>query len=269
MPEGHTVHRTANEFNTRFAGNRVTVDSPQGRFAPGAERVSGQELSSASAVGKQLFLEFESRLTVRIHLGIYGKWRWSTGAAVAKKLLEEPVGEVRARFYTGSALTELRGPTVCEVISRDEVLAIQERLGPDPLNPDPLGQERERFVARVRRSGQSIAQLLMDQSVISGIGNVYRAELLFRAGLDPYAVGKALPAEIVGQIWDDSVRLLEVGVKHGVMITRDELLAKDPGKAERNFVYKREGEPCRVCGKKVSIALLNGRKLYWCPKCQR
>lgn len=268
MPEGHTVHRTADEFNRNFAGKRIWVDSPQGRFLGASVRVSGQVLTEASAIGKQLFLHFDNNLWVRIHLGIYGKWQWHYGIGESGFLDEPTKGEVRARFYSADVLTELRGPTVCEVITTDEVLAIHDRLGPDPLNPDPAGQERGRFTSRVQRSSQSIAALLMDQSVISGIGNVYRAELLFRANLDPYTPGKDVPKELISEIWRDAVNLLAVGVRHGVMITRDELFDANPEKAERNFVYKREGESCRVCGAKVSIALLAGRKLYWCSRCQ-
>jgi len=269
MPEGHTVHRTANQFNSHFAGKRIWVDSPQGRFIGGAVRVSGQILVEASAIGKQLFLEFDNHSFVRIHLGIYGKWQWHDNIAESGFLDQPTKGEVRARFYDNSTLTELRGPTVCEVIGQLEVLAIHDRLGPDPLNPDPSGEERNRFVQRVSRSSQSIAALLMDQSVVSGIGNVYRAELLFRAGLEPYTPGNRVPAEILGAIWDDAVALLQIGVKHGVMITRDELFEANPDKVDRNFVYKRNGETCRECGSVISLALLAGRKLYWCPRCQR
>ena len=109
----------------------------------------------------------------------------------------------------------------------------------------------------------------MDQKVVSGIGNVYRAELLFRAGIDPYCPGNRLSEEQLHSLWDDSVALLKVGVKTGFMITRDELFTKRPTKAERNFVYKREGQACRVCETKISLALAASRKLYWCSNCQR
>jgi endonuclease-8 len=269
MPEGHTVHRTANAFNQAFAGGVLRVDSPQGRFTDGASQVSGQALAEASAVGKQLFLEFESGLFIRIHLGIYGKWTWHENPVESGFLSLAPVGEVRARFFTDASLAELRGPTVCEVLTVEEVNLVRKRLGPDPLNPDPTGAECERFVSKARSSAKSIGALLMDQSVISGIGNVYRAEILFRAGLDPYSPGKSLSVEQLQAIWDDAVVLLRVGVKKGIMITRDEFFKKMPNKATRNFVYKREQQECRVCGEKISIAILEGRKLYWCGGCQR
>ena len=116
MPEGHTVHRTANQFNELFAGQRLTVDSPQGRFGAGAAQVNALVLTRAFAVGKQLFLEFDGGLFVRIHLGIYGKWRWYRDQELQAALANEPIGQVRARFYTDQVLADLRGPTVCEVI---------------------------------------------------------------------------------------------------------------------------------------------------------
>jgi endonuclease-8 len=262
MPEGHTVHRIANEFNELFAGKKLRIDSPQGRFTD-ATVIDGLALERASAVGKQMFLHFGSDTILRIHLGIYGKWKFHSGERPAI------VGQVRARFMAGGVTAELRGPTVCEVIDSDALAEVYHRLGPDPLNADPTGAEFERFAARVQRSATSIGLLLMNQEVISGIGNVYRAEILFRARINPHTPGNALKPKQLKALWDDSVMLLEVGVRHGVMITRDEFLAEDPGKAERNWVYKREGTPCRRCRKKIVLEVAAGRKLYWCPGCQR
>ncbi|MEY4423875.1 MAG: hypothetical protein RLZZ258_978 [Actinomycetota bacterium] len=265
MPEGHTVHRTANRFNELFSLKPIEISSPQGRFSAGATLISGRKLQAAKAIGKQLFLNFDNDLTLRIHLGIYGKWAFSS---VADEGLPDPIGEVRARFSNQDHFADLRGPTVCEVIGRDEVSAIEKRLGPDPLNGDPNGTEFERFADRAARTKTPIGQLLMNQEAISGIGNVYRAELLFRAGINPYRASNQLTREEILNLWQDSVKLLKVGVKKGVMITRDELLTKNPTKAERNFVYKREGLPCRVCQTHVAIDIMATRKLYFCPSCQ-
>lgn len=262
MPEGHTVHRIADEFNRLFAGKPVTVDSPQGRFTD-ARLVSGRNLDEATAVGKQMFLHFDGGAIVRIHLGIYGKWRFHRDGA------PEVIGQVRARFMSGANVAELRGPTICEVIADEQYREVLERLGPDPLNPDPKGQERERFVLRASNSKTPIGLLLMNQEVISGVGNVYRAELLFRAKVDPHRPGNSVSTRKLREIWNDSVALLQVGVRHGVMITRDEFLDADPGKSDRNFVYKREGQKCRNCSRKVVLEVIGGRKLYRCPGCQR
>lgn len=268
MPEGHTVHRTANEFNRLFAGRQLTVESPQGRFTESAKLVNGEVLAEARAIGKQMFLRFENDLTIRIHLGIYGKWNYHK-LADADSVAPEPVGQVRARFSNELAAADLRGPTVCEVITAHEVAAVEQRLGPDPLNANPKNRESDRFIDRVKRSKTSIGLQLMNQDVIAGIGNVYRAELLFRAGINPHTPGNALTREQIQQIWDDSVKLLKVGVATGFMITREELFKKRPKKGDRNFVYKREGLPCRTCGTNLAIEIMATRKLYWCPGCQQ
>ena len=265
MPEGHTVHRTANEFNRLFGGSTLEVTSPQGRFTESARLISGSRLLNAKAIGKQLFLEFENELWLRIHLGIYGKWNYHQVAATDAP---DVVGQVRARFANHQAVADLRGPTVCEVITKDEVQAVERRLGPDPLNPNPKNVEAERFIDRVRRTKTPIGLLLMNQDVIAGIGNVYRAELLFRSGINPHTPGERLTVEQVQALWDDSVKLLKVGVATGFMITREELFKKRPAKSDRNFVYKREGLACRVCGTHVVIEMMAARKLYWCPGCQ-
>jgi formamidopyrimidine-DNA glycosylase len=126
----------------------------------------------------------------------------------------------------------------------------------------------ERFVEKVGRSAVSIGQLLMDQSVISGIGNVYRAELLFRANLNPHTPGKLVPKEIVEAIWRDAVELMPLGVKTGFMLTREGFLKAKTKKVDRYYVYKREGLGCRECGNSVSIELMATRKLYFCNTCQ-
>ena len=265
MPEGHTVHRTANQFRENFLGESVGISSPQGRFAAGARLISSRQLVAADAVGKQLFLAFDNELQLRIHLGIYGKWQFSQHLGE----LPEPVGQVRARFENSVWLADLRGPTACEVITTDEAAVVLARLGPDPLREDRDGTELQRFVDRVRSSRGKVGQLLMDQSVIAGVGNVYRAELLFRAGLNPHLSGASVPVDQLEAVWQDAVKLMTVGVKKGIMITRDEFLTKRPKIADRYFVYKREGLPCRVCGNSIAIEIMATRKLYWCPSCQR
>ncbi len=264
MPEGHTVHRTANHFNEVFGGKVLEVISPQGRFSAGAAQIDGLKLIEAWAVGKQMFLNFENDLTLRIHLGIYGKWNF----AKFKEVVPEPVGQVRVRFIVGNQFADLRGPTACDLITTQEALVLAKQLGPDPLNPDSDSSQESRFVQKITTSKRAIGLLLMDQSVVAGIGNVYRAELLFRARLDPYALGSMFPESVIRGIWHDAETLMKVGVATGIMITRDELLDALPAKVDRYFVYKREGLPCRVCGTEVSIALMASRKLYWCTKCQ-
>ena len=264
MPEGHTVHRIANSFNELFAGKALTVDSPQGRFSASAKLISNQKLTKAWAIGKQMFLDFENGRTLRIHLGIYGKWRF---VKLNNGELPEVQGQVRARFFTTNDLADLRGPTICELIEPHELGLLTQRLGPDPLNPDD-GSEFKRFQNRIQSSKTAIGLLLMNQDVIAGIGNVYRAEILYRAKINPHKQGSELSLKQIKELWKDAVFLLELGVKHGVMLTRDGYLDEDPGKPERHHVYKRQGQPCRKCGTHIVLEVMAGRKLYFCPKCQ-
>lgn len=186
----------------------------------------------------------------------------------------EPVGQVRVRILTDTVVADLRGPTACEVLEPAEVAALAERLGPDPEAPTESRRKAEdRFVARASRSNQPIGQLLMDQSVVAGIGNVYRAELLFRARIDPHRPGSAVTDDELRALWRDWVKLLRIGVETGQMLTIDGLrgarrAAALANRADRHWVYKREGLPCRRCGTSVALETMQGRKLYWCPGCQ-
>jgi len=113
----------------------------------------------------------------------------------------------------------------------------------------------------------------MDQSVVSGIGNVYRAEILFRHGLDPHRPASAVDVESAAALWKDWAALLKQGVKTGVMMTRNDLSEAQYRRAltrstDRYFVYKREGLPCRVCETPVVLEMMSARKLYFCPSCQ-
>lgn len=324
MPEGHSVHRIARQFERHFEHTPVAVTSPQGRFAAGAAQLDGHEIVRSEAVGKQMFLEFDHGLWLRVHLGIYGAWDFagditvdattasangrmgqtgmrgtdmrgtdlsghedslsSMGAPRLTRLrmseqekLEddiesfppEPIGAVRVRLLTETAVADLRGPTACEVQTPEQVDATIAKLGPDPLVGDPAVGE-ERFVAVVRKKPTPIALLLMDQAVVSGIGNVYRAEMLFRARQNPFTPGKEVREEVVRELWRDWVKLLTIGVQTGQMLTMDDLSTEDyqkalASRADRHWVYHRTGEPCRICGTPIMMQELGGRKLYWCP----
>lgn len=297
MPEGHSVHRIARQFARHFVGSQVAVSSPQGRFADGAATLDGRTMTEARAVGKQMFLEFDDAIWLRVHLGIYGAWDFmgdpssslaSIGAPRRTRLrMAEadtetkvegtfppvPVGQVRVRLLSETVVADLRGPTACEVLDAAAVQGVIDALGPDPLVDDAAAGE-ERMLARIRGRRVPIGLLLMDQSVVSGIGNVYRAEILFRARLDPHVTGATLPDEVIRDLWRDWRYLLDIGVETGQMLTMDGLdedaqRAARRNRADRYWVYKREGLPCRICRTHIALQMAAGRKLYWCPSCQQ
>lgn len=188
-----------------------------------------------------------------------------------------PVGQVRVRLAAAATVADLRGPTACEVLDPVAAAAAVARLGPDPAaDADGRGHEEaaDVMVGRLTTRGTPVGQLLMDQAVVAGIGNIYRAELLYRARLDPHTPGKRVPRETARALWDDWTVLLADGIRTGVMLTREDL--DDAGRAAaladrdlRHWVYGRAGEPCRTCGTPVALEEMAGRKLYWCPTCQR
>ena len=181
----------------------------------------------------------------------------------------EPIGAVRVRLLTDATVADLRGPTACEVLQPEEVQAVINKLGPDPLVDSPKKGE-QRFVDNVANKPTPIGLLLMDQNVVAGIGNVYRAELLFRARLDPHRPGRDVPEENLRALYKDWTKLLKLGVKLGQMMTMDGLSKKKYEAAlarrdDRHWVYHREGKPCRVCGTPIVMEMAAGRKLYYCP----
>ncbi|MFD5827502.1 Fpg/Nei family DNA glycosylase [Lentzea sp. NPDC060358] len=265
MPEGHTLHRLARLHQRRYAGRPVSVSSPQGRFT--ASLVDGRTLVRAEAHGKHLFHVYGPDAIVHVHLGLYGTFTESELPVLP------PVGQVRMRMAGETHWTDLRGPTACEVLNSAEVKAIRNRLGPDPIRRDAdpgLAYER------IARSKQSLAVLLMDQKVLAGVGNVYRAEVLFRHNVNPMLVGTKVSRELWDAIWADLVVLMKDGVKVGKINTvRREHLPKAMGRAPRTdrhggevYVYRRAGQPCFLCGTEVLTAELAGRNLFWCPVCQ-
>ena len=325
MPEGHSVHRIARQFERNFVGHRIAVSSPQGRFAEGAAVLNGTELTEVWAVGKQMFMGFAGDHWLRIHLGIYGAWDFSgdiqadatiasangrmgqtnqrgtvfdaegensltsigaprktrvrmaeaekeSALELATSFPPEPIGQVRVRLLTDMVCADLRGPTACEVLTQEQVDAVLNRLGPDPQR-DSSDEAGQRFVDTIRKKNTAIGLLLMDQSVVAGIGNVYRAEILFRAGIDPYRPGKLITEDEAWALWRDWVYLLEIGVNTGQMMTIDGLEGDAwrkamANRADRHWVYKREGMPCLKCGTNIRLDEMANRKLYWCPSCQ-
>lgn len=324
MPEGHTIHRLAAALSELYAGRRLAVSSPQGRFAAGAARLNGRVLLGARAHGKHLFLPFAPAadlplddgavVWLRVHLGLYGAWTFDGdaeftaphaigaprrrvggrgehalrhgggsalsglsggggAAAPAPGLWEppEPRGAVRLRLAGEHGVADLTGPAACELLDAEGLAAVRRRLGPDPLRADG---DVEAFVAGVRGRRRPIGELLMDQSVISGVGNIFRAETLLRCGVSPFRAGDRLSADRVRSLWRDLVPLMEYGAATGLITTVEAADVPDPlpegdEEAARWYVYHRAGRPCLRCGSPVRERTAAGRRLFWCAACQR
>lgn len=276
MPEGHTIHRLAADHIDRFGGRPVRVSSPQGKFSDSAALLDGRVMEGADAHGKHLFLGFGGAGWVHVHLGLFGKVRFGAPP------LPPPTDTVRLRIADGTAYMDLRGPTTCALITEPEKRAIHDRLGPDPLRAatgDPEAAEAygEKAWERISRSRVTVAALLMDQKVIAGVGNVYRAEVLFRHGIDPYRAGKDLSHDEWHAVWADLIGLMREGVRNNRIDTvRPEHTPEAMGRPPRVddhggevYVYRRALLPCLLCGTEIRTAPLAARNLFWCPNCQR
>lgn len=243
------------------------VTSPQGRFADGAATVDGLVFAKAEAWGKHLIQHYGDRTQrrmVHVHLGLYGAFTESPMP------MDDAVGAVRMRIEGDEVGTDLRGPTACELFTPADLDALVARLGPDPLRRDADATAAWSAIARSKRP---IGGLLMDQRVMAGVGNVYRAEVLFRAGIDPYREGRTIDAAEFDELWTDLVALMRIGVRRGrIHVVRADDDRGAPSYAPdrpRTYVYRRAGESCRICGTVIRVAELDGRNLFWCPVCQR
>jgi endonuclease-8 len=251
MPEGHTVHRLARRLGADGAGSPVRASSPQGRFADGAATIDGLVLLETEALGKHLFLRFEEGRDLHVHLGLFGRFRRR------RKPAPEPRGAVRLRLETRRAPWDLSGPTACRIVDPGEWDELRRRVGPDPLRP---GDDPEPALARIGASRRPIGALLLDQAVISGVGNVYRAEILHALSIDPMRPGNETSIGERQAIWETSAEMLADGERTGRITT----IKDRPGR--RLAVYK--SADCATCGGEIERTALANRTIYWCPRCQ-
>lgn len=267
MPEGHVIHRVAGALTDAFGGRVVAVSSPQGRFADAAALLDQTVLQGSEAVGKHLLVDFDAGQSVWIHLGLIGRLRLGADGPPPQP------ATLRLRIAAEGQAADLRGPQWCRLITPEERAGVLAASGPDPLRADA---DPERAWRRVHGSRRAVGGLLMDQAAFAGVGNIYRAEVLFRHAVDPLLPGALLPREVFDSIWVDLVALMAEGLRSGRVDTVDEAHTPEamdrPAREDRHggevYVYRRADQSCLVCGTPVERSVLAGRNLYWCPICQ-
>jgi endonuclease-8 len=264
MPEGHTLHRIARRQRDVFGGRRIAASSPQGRFTDGAAVLDGTTLEGVAVHGKHLFHAFDG-VELYVHLGLVGSFRtWTEGTAPT------PTGGTRLVIAADGDAAHLVGPMACRLLDPGERAEILAPLGPDPIQSR---WGRSEFARRLARKRVPIATALLDQSVLAGIGNVYRAELLFLAGISPHRPANRLSATEVDRVWDLAVDELRTGLRLGRIVTvrPSEMGTRGRSDLDRDealYVYKRDGLPCRRCGTEIRIGEVAQRSIWWCPTCQ-
>ncbi|RZU40589.1 Fpg/Nei family DNA glycosylase [Edaphobacter modestus] len=292
MPEGNEIHRWAARHQVAFAGRPVRVDGPQGRFTD-ADVIDGRKLERVLAVGKHLGYDFGKDRILHVHLGLQGDFTEGSGPLPPVK------GALRLRMWNAAAIrkpavpgeskrhawyseddgtghldpeqiawVELRGPMDCSLYTQEKWDELVNRLGPDPLN----GDGPDKMIAKVRKSRKSIGELLMDQTLFAGIGNIFRAELLYRARLSPFRSGRDVEETTLQSIWKDAGLLMPAAmIDRRIVTTKPADRPHKRGKVlkeEAHYVYRRNGLPCFVCDTTVKKEEVAGRNLFWCPTCQ-
>lgn len=257
MPEGHTIHRAARDQRPMLVGQALTVASPQGRFHAGAAVLDGQLCTAIDAYGKHLLYRFAADHALHIHLGLFGRFR------SARLPAPEPRGAVRVRLMSGSHVVDINGPNACEVLDAHESAALIARIGPDVLRADA---DAERAWMRITRSRVAIGQLLMDQSVIAGIGNIYRSEILWRQRIHPATPGTAIKRDGFDRIWADAVHLLAIGVERNAIVTVDAARPSRSRYRERVNIFGKTN--CPACAGPIERFELAARRVFACAACQ-
>jgi formamidopyrimidine-DNA glycosylase len=260
MPEGHTIHRLALDHGKALAGQVLRVSSPQGRFEDAA-RLDGLRLVRTEAHGKHLFYVFEKSRVLHIHLGLFGRYFAAKSPATRVRPTTRLLLEGAERSFA------LVGPTACELLSPTRRRELLARLGPDPLRPDA---DLDVVRAALARRKTPIGQVLLDQSVIAGVGNVYRAEALLVTGIHPQRPCKDLSDDQVDALWATLRRMLQDGVRDRRIITvaPEELPGPRSKIRRKEAVYVYGRRTCLRCGGAVSKLTSANRTLYACLACQ-
>lgn len=264
MPEGHTLHRLARALRP-LVGRRVRASSPQGRFADGARLLDGRVFEGVEAVGKHLLADFGD-VHLHVHLGLAGAMFQSDpagepGRGVRLRLCAEPGPDA-----AGDAVAwDLVAPLRCELFGDDERVLLLARLGPDPLR----GDDPTPAFDRMRSSRRAVGELLLDQAVIAGVGNVFRAEALHRCHIHPDRPGVFLSDDELDCLWTTITAQMHRAVEEGRIITVETTSDVDRtalDQTDGRYVYKQER--CRTCGGRVRTWSLGARTAYACEHCQ-
>ncbi len=269
MVEGHSVHRVASMHRKRLVGKAFTAWSPNGRFTEGANAINGKVFSRIEAVGKNLFAFFDGDesgnngkgvepIVMHVHFGMAGNW-----AVYMNETAPEPTKTNRLRLEYPGIVADLSAMTVqhggIELYNEK-----RSKLGEDPLRKDA---DPERLWSRVQKSSKSIGALIMDQSYFTGPGNIYRAEICFKAGIHPNRLGNTLLREEFDKVWYHTKDLLERGYSTGSILTVDPEEAIALGKPRmRRYIYNTAN--CPRCSLSIKSWQIASRTCYACPKCQ-
>lgn len=270
MVEGHQCHRVGHFHRKKLLGLAFEASSPNGRFCEGAAAIDGRPLSRIEIHGKNLFYFFgekeDEQVCVHFHFGMSGKFSLTEVDLAGKKESELPETKPTTRlqlFNKKNGYVAHLSAMTLQYGSVDSLyLEKIRKLGADPLR---LDADAEEAWAKIQGSKKSIGYLLMDQSVIAGVGNIYRAEILFKSGVHPEQPGNSLTRAQFDKIWHHSCDLLERGFRTGSIITVDPEEGL-PAPWTRRYVYNQS--KCGRCKSGIKSWDIATRTAYACPTCQ-
>lgn len=262
MPEGDTLFRTATVLREVLLGRRVSAARARAG-GPRLERVVGSTIESVGSVGKHLVIGFDDGLSLHTHLGMNGSWHryrpgepWRRSPARATCALETPTSVAVCFDAPVVELLETRALGIHPTLAR---------LGPDLTGPEP---DTDAAVTRLRdrsRATTTIAESLLDQQALAGLGNVYRSEVLHLERVDPFLVTGEVAPGVLERLVATGAGLLRAN-REG---PRRTTTGRDRD-GERLWVYRRTGRPCRRCGTPIRSGMVGDppRRVWWCPSCQ-
>jgi endonuclease VIII len=264
MAEGHAVARWANALRALVGETLEEVDAPK-RWQERAASLRGEQVTSVEAHGKHLLIRVDGDWVIHCHAMQYGSWQVGEPGQELRKERRY----IRLRLLTPShEAVYFHGP-VMEILTREEM---EEHDKYQALGPDILAEDLDRaeVLRRLREapSEREIGDAILDQRIIAGIGNIYKSEGLFLAGIDPRRPVSEISSEAVDRIWDALAPLMREGVeRYGPTMTLPDELRNG---GERNWVYRRSGRPCLRCGEKIQRIRQgqNQRATFFCPRCQ-
>jgi endonuclease-8 len=253
MPEGDTVYATAHRLTEAFGGvTLVHVDLRHPRLS--TVDLAGRVFVRAVSVGKHLFLRFDNDVSFHCHLGMDGSWRlYARRPPINHRT--RAILEAADKFAVGQSLVEM-----ALVATRDEKKLVA-KLGPDLLDADWTDEHLNEAVRRLTAvPDRELGAALLDQAVMAGIGNVYKAELCFLLGVSPWSPVSAVDP-------DKTVALArKLLVRNALRPARN--TTGDPRRGRELWVYGGERRGCLRCGGRVHVAKQNTRVSYYCPHCQ-
>jgi endonuclease-8 len=268
VPEGQVSHKNAIRFGAALSGRPlVRVEAPEPRLGDQRipEHLLGDAVTAAEAVGKHHLLRFASGRVLHSHLMMSGVWRLLPASRTPR-----PGGLFLALWTEGHVAALYRCPTVRLLEPGEPLPRAVRATGPDLLGAgvDPGRAAAERL-ARVEPT-REVGEALMDQRIVSGIGNVYKCETCFLTGIDPWRPVGSLSDREAAALGAEAARLLQLGVDDRGPIRTWRPPDAPPWSRERTWVYGRRGRPCRRCGTPIRSRGQGdaNRTTYWCPTCQ-